>query len=110
LEPARAKAVEGLGRRDLVDEVEIHVEHRRRAGVFANDVFAPDLLEQSPGAGAVGLTVAHGRPSCAARGVAGEAILSLASLASAVSFASSASAVTAGCASDATRMGFRALR
>ena len=40
-----AKAVEGLRRGDLVDELEIDVEDRRLACGFGDDVILPDLLK-----------------------------------------------------------------
>ncbi len=46
---ARLERREGLRRRDFVDEVQVHVEDRRRLGRFRHDLVGlPDLLEQGP--------------------------------------------------------------
>ena len=45
-QPARAEAGEGLGARDLVDEVEVDREDGRRAGLLGDDVVVPDLLDE----------------------------------------------------------------
>ena len=45
----QAQAVEGLGRRDLVDEVEVDVEEVGLAVAVADDVAFPHLLAESPG-------------------------------------------------------------
>ena len=49
--PAEAQAVEGLGRGDLVDEVEVDVEQVGLAVAGADDVAVPDLLAQRAGCG-----------------------------------------------------------
>ena len=43
--PRPAQALERLGRRDLVDEVEVDAEDRRRPGFLGDDVVVPDLLD-----------------------------------------------------------------
>ena len=52
----QAEAVEGLGRGDLVDEVQVDVEQVGLAVGGADDVVVPDLLAQRAGGG-------HGAPS-----------------------------------------------
>jgi hypothetical protein len=42
---AIAQTLEGLGRRDLVDKVEIDIENRRRTRLMYDDVIVPDFLE-----------------------------------------------------------------
>ncbi len=46
LEPALAQAGERLRRGDLVNQVEVDVEDRRRARVLSDDVGIPDFLEE----------------------------------------------------------------
>ena len=46
--PGQAQAVEGLGRGDLVDEVEVDVEQVGFAVALVDDVAVPDLLGQGP--------------------------------------------------------------
>ena len=57
LRPASRKPVEGLRRRDLVDQVEVDVEERRLARLLAHDVALPDPVEER---------LRHGRtvPAC----------------------------------------------
>jgi hypothetical protein len=42
-----AQTVESLRRGDLVDQMEIDIQERRRSGFFSNDVVGPDLLGKS---------------------------------------------------------------
>jgi hypothetical protein len=44
-----AKAVKGLRRRDFVDKVQIHVKQCGLALRSGDDVFVPDLFEESSG-------------------------------------------------------------
>ncbi len=44
--PREAEPLEGLGRGDLVDEMQVDVDERRLARHVADDVAVPDLLEQ----------------------------------------------------------------
>ncbi len=46
LRPAVARALEGLRRRDFVNQVEIDIEQCRFAGRFVDDVGIPDFLEE----------------------------------------------------------------
>ena len=45
LQAALAQALEGLRRGDFVDQVQVDVEQRRRAGLLVDDVRVPDLFD-----------------------------------------------------------------
>jgi hypothetical protein len=54
LQPTPAQARERLRAGHLVDEMEIDRQDGRRAGLLADDVIAPDLLDESAGSGRAG--------------------------------------------------------